>query len=105
MKFLFLIPFLFGGCASIPATITQSEITGVLDSGILDPAHVITPEEKTKLRLALMHSRESIGDAEEKLEKAKSSETWATRGKIGAVILAVLIILSVVGLIRKFSFF
>ena len=107
------LPLLFASCASVPATVAQAEITGILDSGVLDPAHIITAEEKTKLRLALMHSREGIGAAEERREKAEkkaeSSATWATRGKVGAGLLGGLAVLAalaaVAGIIRKFSIF
>ena len=75
----------FIGCASVPVTVAQAEISGILDSGVFDDAHVVTPEDKAKLRLAMTHARDNIGAAEERRadaeEKAASSATWATRGK------------------------
>ena len=103
----------YTGCASVPVTVAQAEISGILGSGVFDDAHVVTLEDKAKLRLAMTHARDNIGAAEERRaeaeKKAESSAAWATRGKwlfgvlIGVAVLAVLG--SIAAFIRKFSFF
>ena len=104
---------IFTGCASVPVTVAQAELSGIIDSGILDAGHIVTVEEKARLRVAMTHARDNIGAAEERRaeaeKKAESSAAWATRGKwlfgilVGVVVLAVLG--SIAAFIRKFSFF
>ena len=70
----------FIGCASVPVTVAQAEISGILDSGVFDDAHVVTLEDKAKLRLAMTHARDNIGAAEERCTgTCESCRRWGGR--------------------------
>ena len=103
---LLSLAFGLSRCASAPVTAAQTEINGVIKSGVLEPPHVVTVEDKTAIRAALTHAGEQIAAssaAQARAEKkAASSAAWAATGKTLAAVLAGISVFCVLGLLAVF---
>ena len=97
-------------CSSAPVVPASQKIDAVIKSGVLDRAHVVTVDDKTAIKSALLQARDSVIDAEaakiEAEQKAEKSAAWASRGKWlfgGVAVSAGLILLGIgAALVRRF---
>lgn len=101
---------LFLGCASIPVTQAEKKTDEIINGDILKPDHVVTVQDKEKIKNVLILDKKVIQQEHSTAiiaeKKAESNQLWANRGKFifgAGIFIGILAIISgIVSILRRF---